>query len=131
SPPHCHVYSTDTDPNNGEWTKVSKGGRDKGIGGRPVTESEYHDLSAMMNNTNLYEMGVSDHALFCLESVGVATSEDKGKSIFLSDKTFKVFVVSDALAFFCSMTSLLMFLSAINGRYAEGDFILTLYLDCF
>ncbi|CAJ2639941.1 unnamed protein product [Trifolium pratense] len=61
----------------------------------------------------------------------VATSEDKGKSIFLSDKTFKVFVVSDALAFFFSMTSLLMFLSAINGRYAEGDFILTLYLDCF
>jgi hypothetical protein len=50
-------------------------------------------------------------------------NQEKGKPIFLSDNTFKVFVVSDVLAFFFSMVSLLMFLSAINGCYTEGDFM--------
>lgn len=50
-------------------------------------------------------------------------NQDKGVPIFLPDNTFMVFVVSDALALFSSMASLLMFLAILNARYAEEDFL--------
>ncbi|GAU41043.1 hypothetical protein TSUD_280200 [Trifolium subterraneum] len=53
-------------------------------------------------------------------------NQDKGIPIFLSDNTFIVFVVSDALALFSSMTSLLMFLAILNARFAEEDFVMAL-----
>ncbi|XP_024635790.1 uncharacterized protein [Medicago truncatula] len=53
-------------------------------------------------------------------------NQDKGIPIFLSDKTFMLFIVSDALALFSSMVSLLMFLSIIHGRYAKEDFVVAL-----
>jgi hypothetical protein len=37
-----------------------------------------------------------------------------------------VFVVSDALALFSSMASLLMFLAILNARFAEEDFVMAL-----
>ena len=52
--------------------------------------------------------------------------QDKGIPIFLSDNTFMVFVVSDALALFSSMASLLMFLTILNARFAEEDFVIAL-----
>ncbi|AET00367.1 putative ankyrin repeat-containing domain, PGG domain-containing protein [Medicago truncatula] len=53
-------------------------------------------------------------------------NQDKGIPIFLSDNTFMVFVVSDALALFSSMASLLMFLAILNARYTEEDFMMAL-----
>ncbi|KAK2394032.1 hypothetical protein P8452_15916 [Trifolium repens] len=53
-------------------------------------------------------------------------NQDKGIPIFLSDNTFMVFVVSDALALFSSMASLLMFLTILNARFAEEDFVMAL-----
>ncbi|CAJ2640899.1 unnamed protein product [Trifolium pratense] len=53
-------------------------------------------------------------------------NQDKGIPIFLSDSTFMVFVVSDALALFSSMTSLLMFLAILNARFAQEDFLVAL-----
>ncbi|KAJ4702482.1 Ankyrin repeat-containing protein [Melia azedarach] len=50
-------------------------------------------------------------------------NESTGKPIFLHYKSFLVFAISDALALFCSATSILMFLSIITSRYAEEDFL--------
>ena len=50
-------------------------------------------------------------------------NQDKGIPIFLSDNTFLVFAVSDALGLFSSLASLLMFLSILTARYAEEDFL--------
>ncbi|XP_034226291.1 ankyrin repeat-containing protein NPR4-like isoform X2 [Prunus dulcis] len=43
-----------------------------------------------------------------------------------NSSTFMVFVVSDAIALFASLTSLLMFLSILTARYAEEDFLQSL-----
>lgn len=50
-------------------------------------------------------------------------NQEKGFPLFLSDNTFMVFVVSDTLALFSSMVSLLMFLSILTAHYAEEDFL--------
>ncbi|XP_027341138.1 uncharacterized protein LOC113854380 [Abrus precatorius] len=50
-------------------------------------------------------------------------NQEKGFPIYLSDRTFRVFVVSDALALFSSMASLLMFLSILTAHYGEEDFL--------
>ncbi|KAK0602763.1 hypothetical protein LWI29_036749 [Acer saccharum] len=50
-------------------------------------------------------------------------NNDAGIPIFLHKTSFLIFVVSDALALFSSITSLLMFLSIITARYAEEDFL--------
>ncbi|KAF7815907.1 Ankyrin repeat-containing protein [Senna tora] len=50
-------------------------------------------------------------------------NQDKGIPIFLPDNAFIVFAVSDALALFSSITSLLMFLSILTACYAEEDFL--------
>ncbi|ESR61923.1 hypothetical protein CICLE_v10014428mg [Citrus x clementina] len=49
--------------------------------------------------------------------------DSTGRPIFRHYKSFMVFAVSDALALFCSATSILMFLSIITSRYAEEDFV--------
>ncbi|KAI3839849.1 hypothetical protein MKW98_010154 [Papaver atlanticum] len=46
-----------------------------------------------------------------------------GFPIFLRRNAFMVFAVADALAFFSSSTSILMFLSILTSRYAEQDFL--------
>ncbi|XP_058191694.1 ankyrin repeat-containing protein ITN1-like isoform X2 [Rhododendron vialii] len=51
---------------------------------------------------------------------------DNGLPIFSKRKAFIVFAVSDALSLFTSATSLLMFLSILTSRYAEGDFLYAL-----
>ncbi|KAI3913506.1 hypothetical protein MKW98_003985 [Papaver atlanticum] len=47
----------------------------------------------------------------------------KGTPIFLYEKPFTVFVVADVLAFFSSVTSVLMFLSILTSRYAMEEFL--------
>ncbi|XP_026440909.1 protein ACCELERATED CELL DEATH 6-like isoform X4 [Papaver somniferum] len=46
--------------------------------------------------------------------------------IFLGQSSFTVFAVSDALALFSSITSVLMFLAIYTSRFAEGDFLKSL-----
>ncbi|XP_071921429.1 uncharacterized protein [Coffea arabica] len=53
-------------------------------------------------------------------------NNDTGTPIFLKDKAFIIFSISDALALFSSVTSILMFLSILTSRYAEVDFMETL-----
>ncbi|KAF8377141.1 hypothetical protein HHK36_030514 [Tetracentron sinense] len=49
-----------------------------------------------------------------------------GIPIFLGQKSFMVYIVSDALSLFSSATSVLMFLGILTSRYAEDDFLKTL-----
>ncbi|XP_019228599.1 PREDICTED: ankyrin repeat-containing protein ITN1-like isoform X4 [Nicotiana attenuata] len=53
-------------------------------------------------------------------------NDDTGTPIFLREKTFILFSITDALALFSSVTSILMFLSILTSRYAEEDFLSTL-----
>ncbi|EOY27506.1 Ankyrin repeat-containing protein, putative isoform 1 [Theobroma cacao] len=48
---------------------------------------------------------------------------EKGTPLFLEAKSFIIFAISDALALFSSVTSILMFLSILTSRYAEEDFL--------
>ncbi|KAK9062543.1 hypothetical protein SSX86_019730 [Deinandra increscens subsp. villosa] len=49
-----------------------------------------------------------------------------GLPFFLSDRTFLLFIVSDAIALFASTNSVLMFLAILTSRYAEEDFFYAL-----
>lgn len=50
-------------------------------------------------------------------------NSNSGTPIFLEHKSFSIFAISDALALFSSVTSILMFLSILTSRYAEEDFL--------
>ncbi|XP_028758936.1 uncharacterized protein LOC114717877 isoform X2 [Neltuma alba] len=49
-----------------------------------------------------------------------------GYPIFLKEKLFKVFLISDAVSLFASTTSVLTFLGILTSRYAEEDFLYSL-----
>lgn len=53
-------------------------------------------------------------------------NNNTGIPILLERKSFKIFIICDALALFSSVTSILMFLSILTSRYAEEDFAETL-----
>ncbi|KAF6139452.1 hypothetical protein GIB67_026294 [Kingdonia uniflora] len=53
-------------------------------------------------------------------------NSDQGVPIFLQASSFMIFVISDAVGFFFSITSVLMFLSILTSRYAEEDFLYSL-----
>ncbi|KAD6452964.1 hypothetical protein E3N88_07669 [Mikania micrantha] len=48
--------------------------------------------------------------------------QDNGIPIFTNNIAFTVFAVSNAISFFTSITSLLMFLSILTARFSEQDF---------
>ncbi|PWA75645.1 ankyrin repeat-containing domain, PGG domain protein [Artemisia annua] len=50
-------------------------------------------------------------------------NEDDGKPVFLNERAFMLFMITDAIALFSSSTSLLMFLGILTSRYAEIDFL--------
>ena len=52
--------------------------------------------------------------------------QNKGFPIFINEKLFMVFIVSDALSLFSSSTSVLVFLGIFTSRYAEEDFHMSL-----
>ncbi|CAA2965033.1 ankyrin repeat-containing At5g02620-like [Olea europaea subsp. europaea] len=52
--------------------------------------------------------------------------EETGTPIFLNNMWFTIFVTSNAVAMFSSITSILMFLSILTSRYGEEDFLYTL-----
>ncbi|WMV15311.1 hypothetical protein MTR67_008696 [Solanum verrucosum] len=51
---------------------------------------------------------------------------DNGIPILLKLNAFRVFVISDAVALFSSIISIIMFLSILTSRYAEDDFLVSL-----
>jgi hypothetical protein len=53
-------------------------------------------------------------------------NQDNGMPILLQEFKFLVFVLSDASAFFCSLTSILVFIAYMNGRYTEEEFVIVL-----
>nr|XP_008341407.1 uncharacterized protein LOC103404290 isoform X2 [Malus domestica] len=53
-------------------------------------------------------------------------NQETGFPIFLNEKLFMVFIVSDAISLFSSTTSALMFLGILTSRYAEDDFLKSL-----
>ncbi|XP_019267035.1 PREDICTED: uncharacterized protein LOC109244405 isoform X2 [Nicotiana attenuata] len=52
--------------------------------------------------------------------------DNEGTPIMLKLKGFSVFVISDAVAMFCSIVSIIMFLSILTSRYNEDDFVVSL-----
>ncbi|CAA3017829.1 ankyrin repeat-containing At5g02620-like [Olea europaea subsp. europaea] len=52
--------------------------------------------------------------------------EETGAPIFLNNRWFTVFVISDAVALFSSTDSIMIFLSILTSRYGEEDFLYTL-----
>jgi len=52
-----------------------------------------------------------------------SNTTDTGTPIFLKSKWFMVFFISNAIALLSSSTSILMFLSILNSRYCENDFL--------
>lgn len=50
-------------------------------------------------------------------------NNNTGTPFFITERSFIVFAISDALALFSSATSILMFLSILTSRYAEEDFL--------
>ncbi|KAI3871736.1 hypothetical protein MKW92_004746 [Papaver armeniacum] len=59
-------------------------------------------------------------------NISDSNSVMNGTPIFLGKSSFTVFVVSDALALFSSITSVLMFLAIYTSRFAEIDFLKSL-----
>ncbi|XP_058204963.1 uncharacterized protein LOC131318928 isoform X2 [Rhododendron vialii] len=53
-------------------------------------------------------------------------NNDNGHPLLSKQKAFVIFGISDALALFSSITSVLMFLLILTSRYAEEDFLHTL-----
>ncbi|KAM1715697.1 hypothetical protein ACFX1X_023727 [Malus domestica] len=53
-------------------------------------------------------------------------NNQEGLPVFLNEKLFMVFIVSDAISLFSSVTSALMFLCILTSRYAEDDFLKSL-----
>ncbi|XP_009349331.3 uncharacterized protein LOC103940872 [Pyrus x bretschneideri] len=45
-----------------------------------------------------------------------------GLPVFLSERVFTIFIVSDAISLFSSTTSVIMFLGILTSRYSEDDF---------
>lgn len=53
-------------------------------------------------------------------------NRDDGNPLFLNNKTFMLFIISDAIALFSSTASVLMFLGILTARYSEDDFLYAL-----
>ncbi|CAI9773345.1 unnamed protein product [Fraxinus pennsylvanica] len=53
-------------------------------------------------------------------------NNETGTPVFLKNRWFTIFVISDAVAMFSSTTSIMMFLSILTSRYTEDDFLFSL-----
>ncbi|XP_028770089.1 uncharacterized protein LOC114727553 [Neltuma alba] len=53
-------------------------------------------------------------------------NQNLGYPIFMKERLFKVFLISDALSLFSSTTSVLTFLGILTSRYADEDFLYSL-----
>ncbi|CAK8574279.1 unnamed protein product [Lathyrus sativus] len=55
-------------------------------------------------------------------------NQDSGVPLFLHDYTFNIFIIADAISFFTSSTSVLLFIGILTALYAEKDFLKSLPL---
>lgn len=78
------------------------------------------------NSSMLVAALIATVAFAATITVPGGNDQDKGIPIFLRDKAFMVFAVSDALALFSSVASIFIFLSILTAYYAEEDFLRTL-----
>ncbi|XP_059429411.1 ankyrin repeat-containing protein NPR4-like isoform X2 [Corylus avellana] len=53
-------------------------------------------------------------------------NQNTGYPMFLKDKLFMLFIISDSISLFSSSTSVLMFLGILTSRYLEEDFLKSL-----
>jgi hypothetical protein len=53
-------------------------------------------------------------------------NQNTGFPMFLKDKLFMLFIISDSISLFSSSTSVLMFLGILTSRYLEEDFLKSL-----
>ncbi|WMV44239.1 hypothetical protein MTR67_037624, partial [Solanum verrucosum] len=58
-------------------------------------------------------------------------NSSNGIPVLLNSKGFMVFVISDAVALFSSIVSIIMFLSILISRYGEDDFLVSLPAKLF
>ncbi|KAI3706229.1 hypothetical protein L6452_23828 [Arctium lappa] len=65
-------------------------------------------------------------AAFTVPGGNKSDGKDEGKPVYLDKGSFMLFIISDAIALFSSVTSVLMFLGILTSRYAEGDFLYAL-----
>ncbi|KAI3965210.1 hypothetical protein MKW92_042948 [Papaver armeniacum] len=59
-------------------------------------------------------------------NISDSDKKNNGTPIFLLEKSFLVFVVADAVAFFSSITSAMMFITVLTSRYTETQFLKSL-----
>ncbi|KDP29847.1 hypothetical protein JCGZ_18422 [Jatropha curcas] len=52
--------------------------------------------------------------------------QETGFPMFAHEKSFMIFIISDAISLFASSTSVLMFLGVLTSRYSEDDFLKSL-----
>ncbi|CAI8596674.1 unnamed protein product [Vicia faba] len=93
---------------------------------KPLLEEGKNWIKDTSNSCMLVATLIATIAFAAAITVPGGNNQDKGIPIFLKDNTFMVFVVSDALALFSSMASLLVFLAILNARFAEEDFVMAL-----
>ncbi|XP_027191427.1 uncharacterized protein [Cicer arietinum] len=93
---------------------------------KPLLEEGKNWMKDTSNSCMLVATLIATIAFAAAITVPGGNNQDRGIPIFLSDNTFMIFAVSDALALFSSMASLLMFLAILNARFAEEDFVMAL-----
>ncbi|CAI9773341.1 unnamed protein product [Fraxinus pennsylvanica] len=59
-------------------------------------------------------------------AISAGNNQESGTPILLKDRQFKVFVLYNAVAMFCSTTSITIYLSILISPFAEDDFLLSL-----
>ncbi|KAJ9555565.1 hypothetical protein OSB04_010179 [Centaurea solstitialis] len=65
-------------------------------------------------------------AVFTAPGGNKSEGKNEGKPVYLDNGAFMLFIISDAVALFSSVTSVLMFLGILTSRYAQEDFYYTL-----
>ncbi|KAM0954927.1 hypothetical protein TB2_023026 [Malus domestica] len=98
------------------FTKTHKKLHEEGQKWMKETASSYTVVSALI-------ITIMFAAAF---TVPGGNNQETGFPIFLNQKLFMVFIVSDAISLFSSATSMLMFLGILTSRYAEDDFLKSL-----
>ena len=64
--------------------------------------------------------------LFTVPGGNSDDNDDAGYPVFLGEKWFMVFIVSDTISLISSITSVIIFLGLLTSRYAENDFLKSL-----
>ncbi|CAL5328664.1 unnamed protein product [Camellia sinensis] len=83
-------------------------------------------MKVTANSCTIAAALIATIAFAAIITVPGGNNDTSGFPVFSKINAFIVFIVSDAISLFTSTTSLLMFLSILTSRYAEGDFLYVL-----